>query len=47
MVVTFTYRIKSGEIRKKSFIRDTVAEAKKFFAWRYGHPVILIRARQA
>jgi hypothetical protein len=44
MVFTISYKIKSGEVRRKSFIRDcTAAEMKKFFAWRYGHPILVMR----
>ena len=43
MVVTITYKIKSGEVRSKGFIRDTVKEALKFFNWRYGHEILSVK----
>jgi hypothetical protein len=46
MVVAITYRIKSGAVRRKEFIRDSHEAAVKFFNWRYGHPILLIRTRK-
>lgn len=43
MVVTITYKTKTGKIRSKGFIRDTVDEVLKFFNWRYGHEIISIK----
>jgi hypothetical protein len=42
MVVAITYKIKSGEVRTKKFIRDTADTAIKFFNWRYGHEVLSV-----
>ena len=43
MVVTITYQIKNGSVRRKSFIRDTLDEALKFFNWRYGHKILEVK----
>ena len=40
MKILITYKTKNGEERARSFIKFSVAEALKFFAWRYGHKVI-------
>lgn len=43
MVVTITYKLKNGTVRKKGFIRDTLKEALAFFKWRYGHEIISVK----
>lgn len=40
MKVNITYQVKSGEVRQKWFIKDSIAEALQFFKWRYGHTVV-------
>jgi hypothetical protein len=40
MKILITYKVKSGEERARSFIKLSVDEALKFFAWRYGHEVL-------
>jgi hypothetical protein len=40
MKILITYKVKSGEERARSFIKLSVKEALKFFAWRYGHEII-------
>jgi hypothetical protein len=40
MQIKITYKVKSGEVRSRSFIKLSVREALKFFEWRYGHEVI-------
>ena len=42
MVVTITYQLKNGTIRSKGFIRDTAAEALRYFNWRYGHKILKV-----
>jgi hypothetical protein len=40
MQIKITYRVKTGEVRSRSFIKLSVDEALKFFEWRYGHEVL-------
>ena len=40
MQIKITYKVKSGQVRARSFIKLSVDEALKFFAWRYGHEII-------
>ena len=43
MRVRITYKVRSGEVREKTLLRNSVLEAEKFFKWRYGHKVISVK----
>lgn len=39
MKVVITYKVKD-QVKQKAFVRESVAEAMRFFTWRYSHEVI-------